>query len=144
MVMINYLLICDSHGFTHFNKAFTEKYNKLDYDLFGGFLSALTQVGNALFQKTLAKVLFGENLNEIITIITKEFFDKEYKIYFIFLTEKDIPFKKLRGISDGIYIHIRALVCNNTANRENGRIEEKVNNFLTNLKFEDNEEIKIF
>jgi hypothetical protein len=130
--MLKCFVITDSHGYSYFKKSFDFDFEKINKDLLGGMLSALTTFGKELFKKSLARVFFGENMEVNLTIIKKETYSSEKSIFFVFICEGDMSAKEMNKISTDIFIQTKSFLMHPSHERRfpSARVERTIGKYF--------------
>lgn len=121
--MISKLQIINSNGFSIYRKDFNEE--TVDEQLFSGMISAISTVSNEVFNKEIGNIVFEENKGSV-SIVTKETDSRELKIFFIYITEKEIKRDILKFISKKIYDKFKKEITKKHQNLPNKKLRRKI------------------
>ncbi|GAB4325373.1 MAG: hypothetical protein Kow0069_31410 [Promethearchaeota archaeon] len=113
--MLKLLLICNEAGIPFFSRKFA---GDLDVDplLFSGLISAIENIGHALFKQKIATITYGEQssflsestLNQIV-VITKEMFSTGKCVNFVFVCSGNYEVRGFREIATTLFVAIKPM-----------------------------------
>jgi len=110
--MIKCFLISDSEGHAYYKKSYDNSFDKVDSNLLGGLISAISTFSKELLNKRLARIYFGDKMAENLTIIPKSTFNSHRSIYFIFFSTNNLSISLMKEISSAIYIETKSFLIN--------------------------------
>jgi hypothetical protein len=101
-------VICDSQGIPFYSQVYNE-FTNIDDTLLSGLISAIGSIGKTLFKKEIATISFGADHPDDpkVVIVSKELFNEEKSIYFVFFLTGDVPIKKLREVATLIFMETK-------------------------------------
>jgi hypothetical protein len=112
MTRVQSLVICNSEGFEYYSKILEG--NTITYEpiLLSGFISAIGALGRQLFKADLATIYFDNNAANgnspyNIVIVTKDFYQNEKRIHFVFLVNGIVDIKEIRKFCTEAYINAK-------------------------------------
>ena len=128
IIMIKSILICDSRGYAFYSRVFDKNLKGYDSTLFSGFISAIGKIGRELFKEEIATISFGYDSNSPnIVVLSKDFFETDKRIYFVFLTQGDIDLKKVKNVCTNIYINNKDSLKNSKITKP---LQEKIDKII--------------
>ncbi|MHA1730802.1 MAG: hypothetical protein ACTSU5_02615 [Promethearchaeota archaeon] len=114
--MLASLLICDAAGTAFYSRDFCERSRNLDPILLSGLIAAIDSVGRNIFDKKVATVYYGEEnafsddtVGKVI-VITKDLFQEQRHINFVFLCTSDCALKGFREVATTLFIELKPLL----------------------------------
>jgi len=126
------MLICDNQGLPFYSKIVNKESisNKYQPELLSGLISAIGNIGKTLFNEEIATINFGtENCGSKIVTYTKELFGQKRVIYFVFMTKGDVDQKKIKHLSNTIFMEAKQTLKDPTMD-QNTNIKEKVDKII--------------
>lgn len=136
--MIKSFLICDSNGIPFFSQGFNINNNKDYAPLFSGFISTISTIGRELFNEEIATINFGIEASSPskIMILSRDFYGLDKKIFFIFLCEDEIDYRKVNQFISYILVEARNLLKNFT-NFPPEKLQSKISRIIDTVKLFD-------
>ncbi len=120
--------ISDANGLLYYSKL-EQMDIKITPTLLSAFISAIGIISKELFHEDVASMTFGtgDSLHKMV-IISKDMFQSQKKIFFVFFTHKSESIHLLREISTTIFIEAKDLFRESTIEME--QLNFSINNII--------------